>query len=237
MTKQEIAIKNMVIKHLNKFELPENFEDVAVDMYQTEYTREIHITCLFKVPFSAKDSDYMFNIMRGVVSYLDKLFTYDMFHISNSNSTIVSYNDKKWWYEEKKMITTTELKNNLNKSIKKISSLIIGSSLNINLIDIQIIDLDYDRDNNELVMVLIEIKCNVYSEPIFDDFIKTCEYVRNSFNDTLVKTAFDNYGNLKSPKSINNMGGIIFNGDSLISSINYSHKMDEVEFELDFMFS
>lgn len=132
------------------------------------------------------------------------------------------------------MTTKSEFKANLKNSIQKIKSLIYASETDFNSLEISVIDMDYNENTNDLYMVLIEIKFYVYTEQTFDEFITTCQMVRNKLNNLLSKISLDDNGNLKSTKT---PGGIFYNVEGLVSMIEASHNNDEVYFELDFMFT
>lgn len=103
MTNEEKTVHKMVLTYIRPYELPEDFSDVAVDIYPTDYGKECHITFLLSKPFKRKDSDLLFNLSKSLKEYIKKFFG-DRYKsgISVSNSTVDSYENTKWWYEEKK---------------------------------------------------------------------------------------------------------------------------------------
>jgi hypothetical protein len=108
MDKLELVLQKIVRKELLRFELPENFHDVSIDIYTSDYgVKYCHITFLFEKPFKGEDSDFLFRIGGNeIIPTLETLLPNVDFikkgNISTSNSTIDSYNNRKWWYDEQK---------------------------------------------------------------------------------------------------------------------------------------
>ena len=82
---------------------PDNFYGVIVDIYDTDYGKQCHITALMKKPFKKEDSDMLHNLLRHGRERVRSMFS-DYFNsgITGSVSTIESYKDTKWLYDERK---------------------------------------------------------------------------------------------------------------------------------------
>ena len=106
MNKLESVIKNIIVSKLEKLNLPENFYDIAIDVYPfLSYGNTAKITVLMKKPFSASDSDFfdypLYEIRRILSIFLkDKLPA----GLSSSISTIEEYNKNKEGYDKMKSI-------------------------------------------------------------------------------------------------------------------------------------
>lgn len=82
---------------------PDNFYGVVVDVYDTDYGKQCHITILMKKPFKAEDSDMLHQwVRKGKEKIKDMFSNYFDSGISGSISTIESYKDHKWFYDERK---------------------------------------------------------------------------------------------------------------------------------------
>ena len=127
-----------------------------------------------------------------------------------------------------------EVRKNLNISLKKIKNLISASASRfVENLHIHLEDMDYSEPNSELNMVLLHLRFETYSEEIFDEFLKSCTEINDKMNSFMDMISFDNEGNLKARKS----GGVLqHSGQPLISKIEFSHKDDKVELQLDYMF-
>jgi hypothetical protein len=85
-------------------EITDNFYDIAVNVYDNQYGKQCQITILMKKPFSGNESDAMHDIIREVKSAVNRFFPSVKGNVSNSVSTIESYEKTKWWYEKNKSI-------------------------------------------------------------------------------------------------------------------------------------
>jgi len=106
MKNKEELLKKFVKSALRKYNLPEKFSDVAVDIYPSHYDEiYCHITFLFDKPFSGSDSELMFDLSKLILKDIKIFFDgmNSIKNISTSNSTIDSYNKSKWWYDERKL--------------------------------------------------------------------------------------------------------------------------------------
>ena len=82
---------------------PDNFYGVIVDIYDTDYGKQCHITALMQKPFKKEDSDMLQNMVRYGRERIKDMFS-NLFRggITGSVSTIESYKDHKWFYDERK---------------------------------------------------------------------------------------------------------------------------------------
>ena len=82
---------------------PDNLYGIIVDIYDTDYGKQCHVTALMKKPFKREDSDMLQNMLRNNREKIKSMFS-DFFSsgISSSVSTIESYKNNKWFYDEKK---------------------------------------------------------------------------------------------------------------------------------------
>ena len=82
---------------------PDNFYGFVIDVYDTDYGKQCHITALMKKPFKKEDSDMLQNILRYRREKIEDMFSnYFDSGITGSVSTIDSYKDTKWFYDERK---------------------------------------------------------------------------------------------------------------------------------------
>ena len=82
---------------------PDNFYGFVIDIYDTDYGKQCHITALMKKSFKREDSDMLQNMVRhGRERIKDMFSNYFDSGISGSISTIESYKDHKWFYDERK---------------------------------------------------------------------------------------------------------------------------------------
>jgi hypothetical protein len=131
-------------------------------------------------------------------------------------------------------MTKVEVRKNLNISLKKIKNLIsVSASGFVENLHIHLEDMDYSEPNSELYMVLLHLRFEAYSDNDFNGFLKSCTEINDKMNSFMDMISFDNEGNLKTRKS----GGVLqYTGQPLVSKIEFSHKDDEVELQLDYMF-
>ena len=82
---------------------PDNFYGFVIDVYDTDYGKQCHITALMKKPFKKEDSDMLQNMLRYRREQIKDMFSnYFDSGITGSVSTIDSYKDTKWFYDKKK---------------------------------------------------------------------------------------------------------------------------------------
>jgi hypothetical protein len=117
---------------------------------------------------------------------------------------------------------------------KKIKNLISASASGfVENLRIHLEDMEYSEPNSELYMVLLHLRFETYSDEAFNDFLKSCTEINDKLNSFMVMVSFDNEGNLKTRKS----GGVLqYSGQPLVSKIEFSHRDDKVELQLDYMF-
>jgi len=100
--KLEKIIASFVKARFDKSILTDNFHDVEVNIFNTDYGTQCHVTVLMKNSFSGEESDRFHNILRNVRSVIRDVFPEFKGGISFNTETLESYNKSKWWYEEKK---------------------------------------------------------------------------------------------------------------------------------------
>jgi len=100
--KLEKIIASFVKGTFDKNILTNNFHDVEVNIFNTDYGTQCHVTVLMKNSFSGEESDRFHNILRNVRSVIRDVFPEFNAGISFNTETLESYNKGKWWYEEKK---------------------------------------------------------------------------------------------------------------------------------------
>ena len=83
---------------------PDNFYGFVIDIYDTDYGKQCHITVLMKKSFKREDSDMLQNMIRHGRERIKDMFS-NLFRggITGSISTIESYKDHKWFYDERKI--------------------------------------------------------------------------------------------------------------------------------------
>jgi len=101
--KLETVLERLLNGKVEKFNPPENFDRVKIDIYPNDYGINCHITFLMKKPFSQKDSDFFSNFQFSFRSFI-KSVVGDIFSagIQQGQSTIESYENTNWWYLDKK---------------------------------------------------------------------------------------------------------------------------------------
>ena len=95
----------------------DNFYGVAVDIYNTNYGKQCHVTVLMKNPFSGQESNIIHEELRETKSAINSFFPHLKGGVHYSTSTINSYNNGKWWYEKNKE-SINESENKVLKLIK-----------------------------------------------------------------------------------------------------------------------
>jgi len=118
MKKYEIlekTIKKMVLNDLLKYDLPDNFSDVAVDIYpfSAYYGNAAKITILMKEPFTLEDSDVFDFPLYEIKRHISVVFSdFLKAGISSSISTEENYNKtSKPDYDERKKLLENKTKN------------------------------------------------------------------------------------------------------------------------------
>jgi hypothetical protein len=101
-SKLEKIVASFVKGRFDKSILTDNFHDVVVNIYNTDYGVQCHVTVLMKKGFSREESDRFHNTMSNVRSVIREFFPEFKAGISFNTETLESYNKGKWWYEEKK---------------------------------------------------------------------------------------------------------------------------------------
>ena len=101
-SKLEKIIASFVKARFDKRILTDNFHDVEVNIYNTDYGTQCHITVLMKKSFSGEESDRFHSSLRNIKSVISNFFPDFKGGISFNTETLESYNKSKWWYEEKK---------------------------------------------------------------------------------------------------------------------------------------
>jgi hypothetical protein len=101
-SKLEKIIASFVKKRFDKSILTDNFHGVDVNIYNTDYGTQCHVTVLMKKGFSGEESDRFHNSLASVRPIIRKFFPEFNAGISSNIETLESYNKGKWWYDEKK---------------------------------------------------------------------------------------------------------------------------------------
>jgi len=101
-TKLEKIISTFVKSRLGKTIKNDNFYDVVVDIYNSDYGKHCHVTLLMKKPFGGQYSDDVHTILRDIKFEMGNFFPSFQGGISNSTETLNSYLRGKYWYDEKK---------------------------------------------------------------------------------------------------------------------------------------
>ena len=103
MSPLEQTVADFVNMNLSEYDLPEDFDRVAVDIYSDGYGRqECVVTSLFKKPFTLEESDMLHSLMRTIKKSIEEYFGNTFSYVRGSTSTTDSYMDTKWWYDQKK---------------------------------------------------------------------------------------------------------------------------------------
>jgi hypothetical protein len=127
----------------------------------------------------------------------------------------------------------TIYKQNVLKTLPKIKNLIyLSEPALIGLPKLSFIDYDYNEEEG-LTMVLIQVSFSVETDPMLKEIVDHLNEIENKLTNIMNKVSFDENGNLFSAK----VGkGLINTGTALVSKLNFSHRSEEIELELDFMF-
>lgn len=99
----EKTVSEFINLKLEGIRFSENFMGCAVDIYNTEYGEECHLTFLMKKPFSGEESDMMHQVAKKIKNEITEYFS-SIFRrgISISTSTYNAYKSHKEWYDSKK---------------------------------------------------------------------------------------------------------------------------------------
>ena len=90
-TKLEKIISTFVKSKLGKTIKNDNFYDVVVDIYNSDYGKHCHVTFLMKKSFGGEYSDDIHTVFRGIKSQMGDFFPSFKGGISNSTETIKQY--------------------------------------------------------------------------------------------------------------------------------------------------
>jgi hypothetical protein len=101
-SKLEKIVASFVKARFDKSILTDNFHDVVVNIYNTDYGVQCHVTVLMKGPFSREESDRFHSSLSNIRSVIREFFPEFKAGISFNTETLESYNKGKWWYDEKK---------------------------------------------------------------------------------------------------------------------------------------
>lgn len=101
----EKTISEFIKLKLDDIVLPKDFMGCAVDIYNTEYGVQCHLTFLMKKPFSMTDSDRLQELSKKIKKEIKEYFSgiFDSC-INSSVSTLDTYKSYKHWYDSKKEI-------------------------------------------------------------------------------------------------------------------------------------
>jgi len=103
MSPLEQTVADFINMNLSEYDLPEDFDRVAVDIFDNEYDRkECVVTILFEKPFNLKDSDRMHDIMNEIKKEIKEYFGGTFWYIKSGTSTVDVYNSTKDWYTKRK---------------------------------------------------------------------------------------------------------------------------------------
>ena len=126
----------------------------------------------------------------------------------------------------------TIYKQNVLKTLPKIKNLIyLSEPALIGLPKLSFIDYDYNEEG--LIMVLIQVSFSVETDPMLGEILDHLYEIQNKLMSIMNKISFDENGNLFSAK----VGkGLTNSGVALVSKLEFSHRTEEIELELDFMY-
>lgn len=127
-----------------------------------------------------------------------------------------------------------QIQENVKTSLKKLSNLLYATESNLwGFPKLGITD--FEISDGELNMLLISVSFESYSEHIFEEFTELLSEIQTKLFELMKKISFDTQGNLTNRVSLGRT--LRWSGGCLISKVVVTHKNDEIEFELDFMFS
>ena len=101
-SKLEKIIASFVKTSFDKNILTDNFHDVEVNIYNTDYGTQCHVTVLMKGPFSGEESDRFHSSLSNTRTAIREFFPIFKGGVSYNTETLESYDKSKWWYDEKK---------------------------------------------------------------------------------------------------------------------------------------
>lgn len=128
-----------------------------------------------------------------------------------------------------------QIQENVKTSLKKLSNLLYTTESNLwGFPKLGITD--FDISDGELNMLLISVSFESYSEHIFEEYTELITEIQTKLFELMQKVSFDTQGNLTN--RVSSLGRTLrWSGGCLISKVVFTHKNDEIEFELDFMFN
>ncbi len=101
-SKLEKIVASFVKARFDKSILTDNFHDVEVNIYNTDYGTQCHVTVLMKSPFSGEESDRIHSSLSNTRTAIREFFPIFKGGVSYNTETLESYNKSKWWYDERK---------------------------------------------------------------------------------------------------------------------------------------
>ena len=135
-TKLEKIISSFVKSRLSQTIKNDNFYDVVVDIYNSDYGKHCHVTFLMKKPFGGEYSNDIHTVFRGIKPQMDDFFPSFKGGVTNSTETLDSYLKSKYWYDEKKESLnenkTTEESNELTELQLRVFNKVLNKKLSQN---------------------------------------------------------------------------------------------------------
>ncbi len=101
-SKLEKIVASFVKARFDKSILTDNFHDVVVNIYNTDYGVQCHVTVLMKKSFSREESDRFHSSLSNTRTAIREFFPIFKGGVSYNTETLESYDKSKWWYDEKK---------------------------------------------------------------------------------------------------------------------------------------
>ena len=100
----EQVVKSITETMIDESDMSDNYDGIAVDIYQSQYGDICHITILFKKSFSKDESDRLMNQRHNMLGTISKFFPNRMFSggLTSSHSTVEMYNRYKEYYDSNK---------------------------------------------------------------------------------------------------------------------------------------
>lgn len=127
-----------------------------------------------------------------------------------------------------------QIQENVKTSLKKLSNLLYATESNLwGFPKLGITD--FEISDGELNMLLISVSFESYSDPVFEEFTELLLEIQTKLFELMKKVSFDTQGNLTNRVLLGRT--LRWSGGCLISKVVFTHKNDEIEFELDFMFN
>ena len=135
-TKLEKIISSFVKSRLGQTIKNDNFYDVVVDIYNSDYGKHCHVTFLMKKPFGGEYSNDIHTVFRGIKPQMGDFFPSFKGGLTNSTETLDSYLKGKYWYDEKKESLNenkkTEVPNELTELQLKVFNKVLNKKLSQN---------------------------------------------------------------------------------------------------------